>query len=224
MWFLVMQDAGGALNSLTVHASNAGAALVTKQYPLRNFSRPRFVRGKLPYVSAIMDNKQLVVFPARTPADCGSFVELGVADDGELLAIQENYILFLKSKRAGKARGGVLPGELKCTSLDRQFKEVKALVAPFGTEAVYEFSACAIDKSPAVLGTLADGLSLALLRDRRVQTMRFTAPGEMGEAFSPTICTAASDVHVAILVSPKTRDARILYGKVPISQVTEGSK
>jgi hypothetical protein len=220
----VIEQAGGAMNILSLRSQSGENVGLTAAHPLESFSQPRFVRkepaGHRPSVSAVLDHKALVVFSGELTGRQGGYTRLGDWTDGLLVSTGNGYVVFGKRSGSGPAREGILPGLLECVRLDDRFHPVSKPVHPFGPQTlVYEFDA---DRILGAVGeeqfaAVATGPHGTILARGRLAEGEFTRI-RLGGVFNPERITRpailASQAHlaVALLEAGQTTSARVWCG------------
>ena len=227
----VVENPGGAINALLLYDQKGNTTTLSAAYPLQSFSKPRLVRnehrGGRPSVSALVDNKSLVVFPGAASENEPAYIRIGDWDDGLLIATAKGYILFAKRDVGGPARDGILPGILNCVRLNEEFHVVQDPIQPFGSDVlIYEFDA---DLVSAVLPhecfvIAATGPNRTIVSHSEPLTgslIRVPLKGQFNDnhVTRPAIAAVKDEVSVAFVEAIKTKEARVWIGSISLKHV-----
>ncbi len=226
----VFEQGGGAVNSLTVRDTEEIIAVPSKKHPLVSFSQPRFFRDLGPrgesFVSAIADDKQLVVFQSSDRTNYSKFLRVGDWSDGVILSRTNGFLVFCKETAPGPARNEILPGIIHSAPLDKACRSVGKTTKPLGDRLVYEFDADIIQVNEekerfVLLATTIDDIVLAVSGESLGDFTTIEVSGDYAkmDLSSPALALSFSGTcHVAFLEAPQTSNARLWVGSTPIQR------
>jgi hypothetical protein len=216
---VVYEVAGGAINDIHFQDAQGNTTRVSAEHSLEGFTRPHFVRQGTAVgasdVGAVANRKKVVVFPGGTKAAV-KYVELAEGDDGVVGGAKDRWVAA-KSVMSGATLFNVLPGRLTL-SLSGAVGTGSRVVPDL---LVYEFDADALANDIVVFATSKP--ALLILGRRPERPFRFTAENRssLSQLSRPTVLVTSRFVHLAAVVSPRTDQAAILYGAVPIGALLQ---
>jgi hypothetical protein len=211
---ILYEVAGGAINDINLQDAQGNITQVSVKHSLESFTRPHFVRQGTGVaasdVGAVAERKRVVVFPGGTKQEV-EYVALADGDDGIVGGTTERWVAA-KSLMSGDTLFNTLPGRLTLSS-----------VLPAGTRSitvpdllVYEFDAAALANDVVVFATSKPALLIHGARPHRPFRLTTEDRRWLLQLSRPTILVTAQFVHLAAIVSPRSDQAAILYGAVPI--------
>ncbi len=228
---LVYELAGGALNSLALRRMKHSEFIVTEKHPLNSFSRPRFVKryksgGDAP-ITAVCDNKDLVVFQVSETGRFGGYKKICECEDGIILRHGEGYELFYKVTTHGPVRGNdISRGVLHHARLRKDFTMVGQPVQLIGNEPIFEFDIDSIRDNVAIFATLESEVVLLLKYPETNCFSIISTTNEYDETMlsNPAVLVTEDRLHFAILESADTKNARLLTGAYSVSDLMKKIK
>lgn len=221
---VVFENAGGAINSLSMKNTNLPDVPVTTKYPFETFSKPRFVKryrdakGYLS-ISAISDNKHLVGFWATPKGNYETYMTMCDCEDGIIIKYQEGFVVLYKSYLPGPVRGGSIPrGVLHYIIMGMDFKQIGSAIQPLGDTTIFEFDVDVVADNIAVFATTENGIALAIGKASAdaFETVSRVEDHSSLMLTSPSILSTKSHLHIVALDSAQTDKAKILIGGLPI--------
>lgn len=223
---VVFENAGGAVNSLSITNTNLPDVPVTTKYPFESFSKPRFVKryrdahGRLS-ISTVSDNKHIVGFWATPEGFYESYMTMCDCEDGIIIKYQEGFVVVYKSYIPGPVRGSSIPqGVLHYIMMGMDLKQIGSAIQPLGNTTIFEFDVEVIADNIAVFATTEDG---SILTIGKASADAFETVSRIedhsGLMFtSPSILATKSHLQIVVLDSAQTDKAKILIGGLPIDK------
>jgi hypothetical protein len=225
----VIEQAGGALNRLVFVAKTGLEEPVTGLHDFESFSRPRFVKSRMPHtniaISTISDNKNFVVFPSNQKSEKMEYTKLGNWSDGVLLRLAKGYVLIAKHTVPGAERYNILPGILEFIRLDDQLQVTHEIIKPLGEQIIYEFDADHLltdtgNNNIVLFATGQDNLLLKISDQagKWLDTIQISGQFEAVNLARPSVAvTAINEVYIATIEKMSAPDARILTGSIAVN-------
>ncbi len=219
-----LERAGGAINALVLSDQQGNRTPLSAANPLESFSAPRFIRrenvAQRASVSAIADNKLLVVFSGTLGGSKGGYIPIGECSDGLLVASANGFLSFAKRTTGGPARDGISPGTLECVRLDERFRPVGKPFQPLGPGVtIYEFDVDRLPGVPSVerfavfaTGPLETMLAYGSVTDDVFARVALSGGFQSLSMTRPAIAATDKGLVIACVERSLTPDARVWAG------------
>ena len=227
----VAEQKNGSLSlaiSLAEGGNSALSIVVPKDKKVRlpgaktsdHFDHLRFVRRHRdpqgPAVSAILNRKTLVVYPATGAGNYGPSQTITSANDALVLQLPDGFALFIKTDTDGPVRGqSIRRGTLHFTKLGADFVPVRPPEVLFLGETIFEFDADLYQGILAVYATTSRGISLLLFTGEpdHLEFLRQTSRESPLLLTSPGILADEPGLRIAALADAGAEKARVLIGR-----------
>jgi hypothetical protein len=216
---IVYEVAGGAINDIDLQDAQGNSTTVSTEHSHESFTRPHFVRrggdAGTSDVGAVADRKRVVVFPGGTKAAV-KYTALADGDDGIVGGAQDRWVAA-KNIMSGATLFNAPPGRLTL-SLSGAVGTGSRVVPDL---LVYEFDADAVANDIVVFATSKPALLILGRRPERPFRLAADNRNSLSQLSRPTVLVTSQFVHLAAVVSPRTDQAAILYGAVPVGALLQ---
>jgi hypothetical protein len=215
---IVYEVAGGAINDIDVRDAQGNSTTVSTEHSHESFTRPHFVRqggAGTSDVGAVADRKRVVVFPGGTKAAV-KYTPLADGDDGIVGGTQDRWVAA-KNIMSGATLFNAPPGRLTL-SLSGAVGTGSRVVPDL---LVYEFDADALANDLVVFATSKPALLILGHRPERPLRLAAEDRTSLSQLSRPTVLVASQRIHLAAIVRPRSDQAVILYGAVPVSALLQ---
>lgn len=213
---IVYEVAGGAINDIDVQDAQGNSTTVSTEHSHESFTRPHFVRqggdGGTSDVGAVADRKRVVVFPGGTKAAV-KYTSLADGDDGIVGGTLDRWVAA-KNIMSGATLFNAPPGRLTLSLSGSVAAVVPDLL-------VYEFDAAALANDVVVFATSKPALLILGRRPERPLRLAAEDRASLSQLSRPTVLVASQRVHLAAIVRPRSDQAVILYGAVPVGALLQ---
>ena len=211
------EEAGGAVNRL-LHRDPAGRVTSpSAAHPFGSFTGPRFVRGgpaAAGEMSAVLNSRTMVLFPASKGGPPSKSVALGSAVDG---VVGGGYWTVLKTRLAGETSFDVTPGRLSWLRFNTPAAAAAASPQPFPGFLAFELDALDVGGEVVVFATGKPAALLTGSAPARPIHLAAEDRSWLSALSRPTLSLAANRIQLAAIANPGTPEARVLYGDFPVA-------
>lgn len=218
---IVLERSGGAINNLILMISGREEVEVSVEYPFEHFSLPRFARGSKgswPIISAIVDNREAVVFFPQGARRYGRYTVLQTCSRALVLRTDDYFVLIFKIDTAGPARFDVVPGTLFRVALNSDLSFAETPQPLLEDQQVFEFDADVHAGMGYIFATTAQGVALirAGLPDKSFVSLPVKGPFRPDAVSQPSVAVTLERIHLTMIENPKTEQARLYYAQHPL--------
>jgi hypothetical protein len=207
---------GASYTVLLRHSKNADVP-VTDTHPFESFTSPRFIKryqNDLSHpVTAISEKKAVVLFTPDVYGHYRRYMRLSDGISALLVKTNEEFVLFYKVIEPGAVRGNLIyPGRLYSVRLTKDFVPATKAVELFPNKVIFEFDVDVSGSHLAIFATSPNDLLLAWgsAGSAPLKFASFGGQYRVENLTRPAVLLSNSQVHLAILESARTTQARLL--------------